>query len=137
MDPWKIYMDKWKLLSTAVSAKTVGHAHAPLQKAIEYVQICIREFQLVEGIQQTEFDTIMSIGVVCWKWSSETAEVSKHQMFFKCWQKVTIGKTVATQPVQLQHWSKHTSIIMQSSHDSDPKSDSLLYSTSVWSSENL
>ena len=50
-----------KLFNSAVSSKTIWHAHATLQKAIDYVQKIEREFLLVEGIKQIEFDPAMSI----------------------------------------------------------------------------
>ena len=35
--------------------------HLTLQKTIDHMQKIEREFLLLEGIQQTEFDTVMSI----------------------------------------------------------------------------
>ena len=59
--PFKIYMYLQKFFKPAISAKTIWHAHPTLKKAIDNAQKIEREFLLVEGIQQTEFDTVMSI----------------------------------------------------------------------------
>ena len=45
----------------AIISKTIHHAHPTLQKPIEYVQKVEREFIHVERIQQTKFDSVMSI----------------------------------------------------------------------------
>ena len=57
MHPLKIYMYLEKLFNPLISSKTIQHAHLTLQKAIYYVQKVEREFLLVKGIQQTEFDS--------------------------------------------------------------------------------
>ena len=50
-----------KLFNLAISSKSIRYAHPTVQKAIDHVQNIEREFLLVKGIQQTEFDTVMSI----------------------------------------------------------------------------
>ena len=62
-DPLKIYMYTPKLFNHSVSAKTIRHAHLTLQRPIDYAQKIYREFFLVEGIQQSKFDTVMSIDI--------------------------------------------------------------------------
>ena len=57
MYPLKIYMYLQKVFNPMISSKTIQHAHPTLQKAIDYVQKVEREFLLVKGIQQTEFDS--------------------------------------------------------------------------------
>ena len=52
-----------KLCNSAISSKTIQYAHLTLKKAIDYVQMIEREFLLVEGIQQMEFDWVMSVDV--------------------------------------------------------------------------
>ena len=49
-----------KLFNPAISSKTVRHVHPTLQKTIDYAQKIEREFLRVEGIQQTEFDTVVN-----------------------------------------------------------------------------
>ena len=44
-----------------IGSKTIWHAHPTLHKAIDYMQKIIKEFLFMGGIQQTEFDSLMSI----------------------------------------------------------------------------
>ena len=60
-DPSKTYMFVQELFNQAISSKTIQQAHLTLQKAKDSVQKIEREFLLVGGIQQTEFDTVMLI----------------------------------------------------------------------------
>ena len=59
-DPLEIFMYVQKLFNPAISAKPFRHAHPTLHNSIYYSQK-LRECSLVEGIQQTEFDTVISI----------------------------------------------------------------------------
>ena len=79
-DPLKIYMYMQKLFAPTISTKTIWHANPVLQKAIEYVQKVDRELSLVEGIQQTEFDSVMSIDATSEKRRNKTAKSSNYNM---------------------------------------------------------
>ena len=59
-DPLKLYMCAQKLFNLEISAKTIRNAH-PIHKAMAHAQKIKREFLPVEGIQQMEFDKVMSI----------------------------------------------------------------------------
>ena len=50
-----------KPVNQAISSKTIRHAHSTLQRAIDYTQKTEREFLLAVGIQQTKFETVLSI----------------------------------------------------------------------------
>ena len=52
------------MFNLAISSKTIRPAHPTLQKAIDYVQKIEREFLLIKGVQQTEFDMILSINAI-------------------------------------------------------------------------
>ena len=56
----KIYMYIWKLINPVISTKAIRYPHPTLQKVIDYTEK-IEKFQLVEGSQQMEFDTMTSI----------------------------------------------------------------------------
>ena len=50
-----------KLFNPAIGFKTIWHVSPTLKKAIDYAQRIEREFLLVEALQQTEFDMVISI----------------------------------------------------------------------------
>ena len=50
-----IYMYVQKLFNPAISSKAILHIYQALQKDINYAQKIVRDFLLVEDIQQTEF----------------------------------------------------------------------------------
>ena len=51
-----------KLFNPANNAEIIRHAHPTLQKAIDCAQKIERKFLLIDVIQQTEYDTVMSSG---------------------------------------------------------------------------
>ena len=71
-----MYMNAQKLFNPLLITKIIQHAHLTLQKTIDYAQKIEREFFPVEGIQQKEFNMVMS-RCSCWKWSHEAAKISK------------------------------------------------------------
>ena len=49
------------LLNPVFSAKTIRHEGMSFQNAMDYAQETDRDILFVEGIQQTDFDAVMSI----------------------------------------------------------------------------
>ena len=52
------------MFNLAISAKTMRLAHPTLQRTIDHAQKIEREQLLAERIQQTEFDTAMSMDAI-------------------------------------------------------------------------
>ena len=65
-----------------MSVNTIWHVHSALQKAINYALKIEREFLVLEGIQQTNFDMVMLVDAV-----GGNDLMNQHITCFKCRQK--------------------------------------------------
>ena len=101
-DPLKIHMYVQRFFNPIISSKTIWQSHQTLQKAIDYAQKVEREFSLVEGNQQKEFDSIMSINAF-----AGNNPMIQQRVFtitcYECGPKVILGKIVLIWLAQAQY----------------------------------
>ena len=118
-----------KLLNLAISAQTMRHAHPTLQKAIDYAQKIEREFLLVEGIKQNEFDTVMSIDANAGNDPVRQQGLSNIKCFIlQMWTKRPLHKGLSYfSQHKSRPRSKHVSVNLQSSNDCNTESDSAFF----------
>ena len=83
----------------------VVHTQPAKKKTIDYAQKIEREFLLVKGVQQRDFDIVMSIDVTAGNDPMRQQRLA-NMTSYKCGYKGHYRKTALVQLVQVQAWIK-------------------------------